>query len=69
MKTKVVRGYSVEDALDSTGCFVLQADLPAPVNLYQCGECNELYEDGEEAKKCCKWLVKAGGGVRRSQKI
>ncbi|MHB1702330.1 MAG: hypothetical protein ACYCSN_19800 [Acidobacteriaceae bacterium] len=33
---------------------ILGEDSPLVAERYQCGECEELYEDREEAKECCK---------------
>lgn len=52
MKVKVVKGYDVSDAIE--GEFLLKEDLPELTERYQCGECEEIYEDREEAKECCK---------------
>ena len=33
---------------------ILVEDIPVPQEFFQCGECDEMYEDREEAKECCK---------------
>lgn len=51
MKVRVVKGYDVSGAEDD---FLLEDDLPKLTERYQCGECDEIYEDRDEAKECCK---------------
>jgi len=50
MKVKAVKG------IVCPGCdeFVLKEDIPEVEERYQCGECEEIYEDRDEAKECCK---------------
>ena len=52
MKVKSIKGYEIED-VEQDG-FVQKDDLPLLSERYQCGECNELYEDRDEALECCK---------------
>ena len=47
MKVKTVKGYLVDGEPHS-------GDDVQPAELYQCGECEELYEDRDDAKECCK---------------
>ncbi len=51
MKVKAVKGYDVLDAEDD---FLLKDDLPNLTERYQCGECDEIFEDRDEAKECCR---------------
>ena len=50
MKVKTVKGIVCPEC---DAC-VLEEDIPKVDNLYQCGECEEVYADREEAKECCK---------------
>lgn len=34
--------------------FIRKVDMPGEVTWFQCGECEEIYEDRDEAKECCK---------------
>lgn len=49
MRVKVVKGYDVpgED-------FLLEEDMPELTERYQCSECDEIYEDRDDARDCCK---------------
>ena len=50
MKVKAVKGYVCPECEE----FV---PLPAKTELttrYQCGECEELYEDRDDALECCR---------------
>lgn len=33
---------------------ICKDDLPEETTVYQCSECEELYENREEAEECCK---------------
>ena len=50
MKVKQIKGIACP------GCdeFIPAVDIPAEETRYQCGECEEIYEDKDEAKECCK---------------
>ena len=50
MKVKTVKGY------ECPGCdeFIMEDDLPKLVTHYQCGKCEEIYKDRDEAEECCK---------------
>lgn len=50
MKVKTVKGYRCPTCDE----FFLKEELPEVEEIYQCGECEELYEDRDEAKECCK---------------
>lgn len=50
MKVKVVKGISCPDC----NYFILKEDIPEVTEQYQCGECEEIYDDKEDAKECCK---------------
>ena len=52
MKVKAVKGW----LCPSCDAFHLPEDGPIPEEetRYQCGACEEVYEDKEEAKECCK---------------
>lgn len=52
MKVKGVKGW-ICPACDE---FSLVEEEPLPVleTRFQCGKCEEVYEDREEAKECCK---------------
>lgn len=50
MKVKKLKGYECPEC----GDFFIEEDLPDLVERYQCGECEEIYEDRDEAKKCCR---------------
>ena len=50
MKVKTVKGYECPECME----FILKDDLPEATEQYQCGECEEVYEDRDEAKECCK---------------
>mgnify|MGYP001567609093 CR=1 FL=1 len=49
MKIKLVKGYECPECSE----FASKDDFE-PAERYQCGECEELYEDRDEAKECCK---------------
>ena len=51
MKVKVIKGYDVSEAEDG---FLPKEDLPGLSERYQCGECDSIYEDRDEATNCCK---------------
>ena len=51
MKVKAIKGYDIAGAGDD---FLLKDELPELTERYQCGECDTIYEDRDEAKKCCK---------------
>ena len=46
-KVKVIRCPNCEE-------FFLPEDMPEEETFYRCGECEGIYEDREEAKKCCR---------------
>ena len=50
--SKAVKGW----LCPSCDAFHLTEDEPIPEEetRYQCGECEELYEDREKANECCK---------------
>lgn len=50
MKVKVVKGVECPEC----GGFILKGDIPEVEERYQCGECETVYEDRDEAKECCK---------------
>ena len=50
MKVKTVKGTACPEC-DS---FILKDDIPEITERYQCGECEEIYEDRDEAEECCK---------------
>jgi len=50
MKVKVVKGIVCPECDE----FILKDDIPEVEERYQCGECEEIYEDRDEAKECCK---------------
>ena len=50
MKVKTVKGIACPEC----DAFHLKDDIPEIVERYQCGECEEIYEDRDEAKECCK---------------
>ena len=33
---------------------ILEENIPEVETFYQCGECDEIYEDRDEAKACCR---------------
>lgn len=52
MKITKVKGFKCPHCDE----FIEEVDIPQLVNrvAYQCGECEEVYEDIDEAKECCK---------------
>ena len=50
MKVKAIKGIACPEC----DCFVLKEDMPEVETRYQCGECDEVYEDRDAAKECCK---------------
>ena len=50
MKVKAVKGIECPDC----STFILDEDIPETEVRYQCGECDEIYSDRDEAKECCK---------------
>ena len=64
MKVKAVKGYECPECSE----FILKDDLPEVTERYQCGECEEIYEDRVEAKECCKeWPLQREGGTTRNE--
>ena len=54
MKVKQVKGIKCPECGAVVLEVVLEGDIPQVETLYQCGECEEVYEDRDEAKECCK---------------
>lgn len=50
MKVKSVKGFTCPDC----SVFISKEDLTELVEQFQCGECEEIYKDRDEAKECCK---------------
>ena len=50
MKVKTVKGYECPECME----FIPKDNLPELTEHYQCGECEEMYEDKDDAKECCK---------------
>ena len=51
MKVKQVKGIQCSEC----GEFILASDIPTEHEVrFQCGECEEIYKDRNEAKECCK---------------
>ena len=50
MKVKEVKGICCPEC----GEVILAEDIPEKETYYQCGECDAIYEDRDEAKECCK---------------
>lgn len=50
MKVKEVKGTVCPECAE----FILEEDMAEESTRFQCGECNEIYEDRDEAKECCK---------------
>ena len=50
MKVKAVKGIVCPEG----GEFIPEDDIPEITTQFQCGECEEVHEDREEAKECCK---------------
>ena len=50
MKVKTLVGFKCPECEE----FVAKDDIPEVVTLYQCGECEEVYDEREEAKECCR---------------
>lgn len=50
MKVKEVKGIVCPECDE----FIMKDDVPEVATRYQCGECEEVYEDIDEAKDCCK---------------
>ena len=59
MKVKQVHGIECPECgefipTDDLGVVLTPAIIKQLPVHYQCGECDELYEDEDEAKECCK---------------
>ena len=50
MKPNPVKGYECPEC----GVFIPKGELPKEAIWYQCSECDEYYEDRNEALECCK---------------
>ena len=50
MKVEEVKGIMCPECND----FIEEDDIPKVGVYYQCGECEAVDEDKEEAKECCK---------------
>lgn len=50
MKVKRVQGFRCPDC----DAFIPKDDIPIVDEAFQCGECDEVYDDRDEAKECCK---------------
>ena len=50
MKVKVIKGMECPEC----GEFIPKEDFPELTSRYQCGECEEIYDDRDEAKECCR---------------
>lgn len=50
MKAKQVKGIVCPNCDE----FIAAEDMPAVENHYQCGECEQAYDNRDEAKECCK---------------
>mgnify|MGYP001595137471 CR=1 FL=1 len=50
MKVKKVEGFKCPEC----DAYIPKEDVPEVSILYQCGECEEVFEDRDEAKECCK---------------
>ena len=50
MKILRVKGTVCPDC----GGFISGEEPPEAATWYRCGECEEVYEDFEEAKECCR---------------
>ena len=50
MKVKVIKGIKCPECAE----FIPKVDLPEVEDYYMCGECEEVYDDREEAKECCQ---------------
>lgn len=50
MKVKATKGILCP-ACDS---FILKEEMPEETSLFQCGECEEVYQSKGEAENCCK---------------
>ena len=49
MKVTKVKGFICPECNE----FIVASDVESSI-MFQCGECDELYDDLEEAKECCK---------------
>lgn len=60
VRAKRVDGFKINtDLLDDEAVFESEEEARESVNVdevtqYQCGECDEMYDDKEDAKECCK---------------
>lgn len=43
-----------EDRVQCTSCGGVFEEIPHPEAAWMCGECEEIYEDRDDAKECCK---------------
>lgn len=60
MKAKRVDGFKIlTDDIDEEQLFESREEALESINIeevtmYECGECEEKYDDRDEAKECCK---------------
>ena len=50
MKVKKVKGMRCPECDE----VIPEEELPELTTIYQCGECEEVYDDLDEAKECCR---------------
>lgn len=59
VRAKKVSGFKIDTDDIDDGIFESEQDARDSITVeevtqYECGECNELFDDREEAKECCK---------------
>ncbi len=50
MKVKKVKAIRCPEC----DAIILKKDIPDKKDLFQCRECDEVYDDLDDAKECCK---------------